>query len=60
MKDKKSSGAGHFAIGALLAGAMLAATLMFSAKIFSTSEAPKVDRNVPGATTGPGKSSLSD
>jgi hypothetical protein len=60
MKDKKNSRPSRFAIGALVAGAMLAATLVLAGKIFSTSEGPKVDRNVPGATTGPGKSSLND
>ena len=60
MRAKKNSAASRFTIGALVAGAMLAATLVFAGKIFSTSEAPKIDRNVPGATTGPGKSSLSD
>jgi hypothetical protein len=38
MKDKKNSAASRFAIGALVAGAMLAATLVFSGKIFNASE----------------------
>ena len=38
--------------------AVIAAVLAYA--MVSRSDAPDIDRNVPGATTGPGKTSLTD
>jgi hypothetical protein len=60
MNDNRGLGLSRIAIGIIFAGALMITGLVYFGSMFSTAGEAKVDRNVPGATTGPGKSTVTD